>query len=142
MKGATPGHKSMKGYHSVWKETHGVWQTNKMLPSSEEEEYEVFVGADAADGLREDWKRPMRWAGFLAMEAGVDDKVKHVCQVCFLRRDFEGLVLRSLLSLACARALWAGWYVCECLERLCPRDPGGSSMCTCRLAAVVERDAL
>ena len=68
-RGATSGDKSMKGYHSVWKETHGVCQTNTMLRGSEEVEYEVFVGADAADGLREAWKRPMHWAGFLAMGA-------------------------------------------------------------------------
>ena len=30
----------------------------------------MFVGADVADGLREEWKRPMHWAGFLVVQAG------------------------------------------------------------------------
>ena len=68
-KGATAGYKAMQGYHSAWKETHGVYQTNKMLRDAEEVEYEVFVGADAADGLKEEWKRPMHWAGFLVVGA-------------------------------------------------------------------------
>ena len=68
-KGATPGHTSMKGYHSQWKETNGVFQTNKMLRGSHEVEYEVFMDTDTAEGLREEWRRPMHWAGFLVMGA-------------------------------------------------------------------------
>lgn len=68
-KGATPEHAAMKGYHSAWKETCGVWHTNKMLRGSREVEYEVFMGADVADGLEKAWRRPMHWAGFLAMGA-------------------------------------------------------------------------
>ena len=36
-----------------------MWQMNKMLRGSEEVEYEVFISADAADGLLEDWKQLM-----------------------------------------------------------------------------------
>jgi len=68
-KGSTVGDKAMQGYHSAWKETHGVYQTNKMLRGGQVVEYEVFVGADAADGLKEEWKRPMHWAGFLVVGA-------------------------------------------------------------------------
>ena len=68
-RGATAGDKAMQGYHSAWKETHGVYQTNKMLRDAQEVEYEVFVGADAADGLKQEWKRPMHWAGFLVVGA-------------------------------------------------------------------------
>jgi hypothetical protein len=66
-KGATEA--SMKGYHSGWKETAGVFQTNKMLRDGREVECEVFVSKDAAAGLKPAWKRPMHWAGFLVVGA-------------------------------------------------------------------------
>jgi hypothetical protein len=59
----------MKGYHSGWKETAGVFQTNKMLRDGREVECEVFVSKDAAAGLKPAWKRPMHWAGFLVVGA-------------------------------------------------------------------------
>ena len=40
----------------MWNETHGIWQTNKMLHDSKEVEYKVFMSADKTDGLLEDWK--------------------------------------------------------------------------------------
>ena len=66
-KGATEA--SMKGYHSGWKETAGVFQTNKMLRDGREVECEVFVSKDVAAGLKPAWKRPMHWAGFLVVGA-------------------------------------------------------------------------
>ena len=68
-RGATSTDKSMQRYHSGWKETHGLYQTNKALRGSHEVEYEAFFGQDVADGLQEAWKRPMHWAGFLVMGA-------------------------------------------------------------------------
>jgi len=68
-RGAAATDKSMKSYHSGWKETYGVYQTNKALRSGQETEYEAFFGRDVADGLQEEWRRPMHWAGFLAMGA-------------------------------------------------------------------------
>ncbi len=68
-RGAASTDKSMQSYHSGWKETHGVYQTNKALRSGQETEYEAFFGRDVADGLQEAWRRPMHWAGFLAMGA-------------------------------------------------------------------------
>ena len=67
--GATSTDKSMQRYHSGWKETHGLYQTNKALRGGHEVEYEAFFGQDVADGLQEAWKRPMHWAGFLVMGA-------------------------------------------------------------------------
>ena len=66
-RGATS--KSMPRYHSGWKETHGLYQTNKALRGGHEVEFEAFFGQDVADGLQEAWKRPMHWAGFLVMGA-------------------------------------------------------------------------
>ena len=66
-KGATEA--AMKGYHSGWKETAGVFQTNKMLRDGREVECEVFVSKDVAAGLKPAWKRPMHWAGFLVVGA-------------------------------------------------------------------------
>jgi hypothetical protein len=68
-RGATSTDKSMQRYHSGWKETHGLYQTNKALRGGHEVEYEAFFGQDVADGLQEAWKRPMHWAGFLVMGA-------------------------------------------------------------------------
>ena len=68
-RGATSTDKSMQRYHSGWKETHGVYQTNKALRGGHEVEFEAFFGQDVADGLQEAWKRPMHWAGFLVMGA-------------------------------------------------------------------------
>jgi hypothetical protein len=34
-----------------------------------EVEYEAFLSEDVADGLEEEWKRPMHWAGFLVVGA-------------------------------------------------------------------------
>jgi hypothetical protein len=34
-----------------------------------EVEYEAFLAEDVADGLEEEWKRPMHWAGFLVVGA-------------------------------------------------------------------------
>ena len=59
----------MKGYHSGWKETAGVFQTNKMLRDGREAECEVFVSKDVAAGLKPAWKRPMHWASFLVVGA-------------------------------------------------------------------------
>ena len=67
--GATSTDKSMQRYHSGWKETHGLYHTNKALRGGHEVEYEAFFGQDVADGLQEAWKRPMHWAGFLVMGA-------------------------------------------------------------------------
>ena len=67
--GAAATDNSMHSYHSGWKETHGVYQTNKALRSGQETEYEAFLGQDVADGLQEAWRRPMHWAGFLVMGA-------------------------------------------------------------------------
>ena len=67
--GAATTDNSMHSYHSGWKETHGVYQTNKALRSGQETEYEAFLGQDVADGLQEAWRRPMHWAGFLVMGA-------------------------------------------------------------------------
>ncbi len=46
-------------------------QTNKMLRdgNDNEVEYEAFLAEDVADGLKEEWKRPMHWAGFLVVGA-------------------------------------------------------------------------
>ncbi len=44
-------------------------QTNKMLRDGREVEYEAFLAEDVADGLEEEWKRPMHWAGFLVVGA-------------------------------------------------------------------------
>ena len=46
-------------------------QTNKMLRDGHgsEVDYEAFLSEDAADGLKEEWKRPMHWAGFLVVGA-------------------------------------------------------------------------
>ena len=46
-------------------------QTNKMLRdgNGSEVEYEAFLAEDFADGLEEEWKRPMHWAGFLVVGA-------------------------------------------------------------------------
>jgi hypothetical protein len=46
-------------------------QTNKMLRNGNgsEVEYEAFLAEDLADGLEEEWKRPMHWAGFLVVGA-------------------------------------------------------------------------
>ena len=44
-------------------------QTNKMLRDGSEVEYEAFLAEDVADGLEEEWKRPMHWAGFLVVGA-------------------------------------------------------------------------
>jgi hypothetical protein len=46
-------------------------QTNKMLRdgNDSEVEYEAFLAEDVADGLKEEWKRPMHWAGFLVVGA-------------------------------------------------------------------------
>ena len=68
-RGATSTDKSMQRYHSGWKETHGLYHTNKALRGGHEVEYEAFFGQDVADGLQEAWKRPMHWAGFLVMGA-------------------------------------------------------------------------
>ena len=68
-RGATSTDKSMQRYHSGWKETHGLYQTNKALRGGHEVEFEAFFGQDVADGLQEAWKRPMHWAGFLVMGA-------------------------------------------------------------------------
>ena len=68
-RGATSTDKSMQRYHSGWKETHGLYQTNKALRGGHEVQYEAFFGQDVADGLQEAWKRPMHWAGFLVMGA-------------------------------------------------------------------------
>ena len=67
--GAAATDNSMHSYHSGWKETHGVYQTNKALRSGQETEYEAFLSQDVADGLQEAWRRPMHWAGFLVMGA-------------------------------------------------------------------------
>ena len=63
-RGATSADKAMKGHHRVWAETHGVYQTNKMLRDGREVEYEAF-----ADGFPLKWRRPLYWAGFLVMGA-------------------------------------------------------------------------
>ena len=68
-RGATSTDKAMHSYHSGWKETYGVYQTNKALRSGQETEYEAFWSQDVADGLQEAWRRPMHWAGFLVMGA-------------------------------------------------------------------------
>jgi len=68
-RGATSIDKSMQRYQSGWKETHGLYQTNKALRGGHEVEYEAFFGQDVAEGLQEAWKRPMHWAGFLIMGA-------------------------------------------------------------------------
>ena len=68
-RGATSIDKSMQRYQSGWKETHGLYQTNKALRGGHEVEYEAFFGQDVAEGLQEAWKRPMHWAGFLVMGA-------------------------------------------------------------------------
>ena len=34
-----------------------------------EVEYEAFLTENVADGLKEEWKRPMHWAGFLVVGA-------------------------------------------------------------------------
>ena len=68
-RGATSTDKAMHHYHSGWKETYGVFQTNKALRDGHETEYEAFLGQDVADGLQEAWRRPMHWAGFLVMGA-------------------------------------------------------------------------
>jgi hypothetical protein len=34
-----------------------------------EVEYEAFLAEDVAEGLEEEWKRPMHWAGFLVVGA-------------------------------------------------------------------------
>jgi hypothetical protein len=46
-------------------------QTNTMLRdgNDSEVEYEAFLAEDVADGLEEEWKRPMHWAGFLVVGA-------------------------------------------------------------------------
>ena len=67
--GAAATDNSMHSYHSGWKETHGVYQTNKALRSGQVTEYEAFWSQDVADGLQEAWRRPMHWAGFLVMGA-------------------------------------------------------------------------
>ena len=40
-----------------------------MLRDGSEVEYEAFLAEDVADGLEEEWKRPMHWAGFLVVGA-------------------------------------------------------------------------
>ena len=52
-RGATSTDKSMQRYHSGWKETHGLYQTNKALRGGHEVEFEAFFGQDVADGLQE-----------------------------------------------------------------------------------------
>eukprot|EP00802_Teleaulax_amphioxeia_P007401 Tamp_07407.p1 GENE.Tamp_07407~~Tamp_07407.p1 ORF type:complete len:797 (+),score=226.18 Tamp_07407:307-2391(+) len=68
-RGATSTDKAMHSYHSGWKETYGVYQTNTALRDGHQTEYEAFFGPDVADGLQEAWRRPMHWAGFLVMGA-------------------------------------------------------------------------
>ena len=48
------------------------YQTNRMLrgDSKDEDEYDVaFLARDVADGLDQEWKRPIHWAGFLVVGA-------------------------------------------------------------------------
>ena len=78
-KGANSGDKALHRYHSVWKETETIYQTNKMLRDGREVEYEAFLREDKTLGLSESWKRPMHWAGFLVMGA-----------TTFLPRDLAG----------------------------------------------------
>ena len=66
-KGATEA--SMKGYHSGWNETAGVFQTNKMLRDGRKVECKVILSKDVAAGLKPAWKRPMHWTGFLVVGA-------------------------------------------------------------------------
>jgi hypothetical protein len=40
-----------------------------MLRDGSEVEYEALLAEDVADGLEEEWKRPMHWAGFLVVGA-------------------------------------------------------------------------
>jgi len=68
-RGAAATDQSMHSYHSGWKETYGLFQTNKALRDGHQTEYEAFFGPDVADGLQEAWRRPMHWAGFLVMGA-------------------------------------------------------------------------
>ena len=59
----------MKGYHSGWNETAGVFQTNKMLRDGRKVECKVILSKDVAAGLKPAWKRPMHWTGFLVVGA-------------------------------------------------------------------------
>jgi hypothetical protein len=69
-RGATSTDNSMQRCQSGWKETYGLYQTNKALRGGHPiVEYEAFFGQDVADGLQEAWRRPMHWAGFLVMGA-------------------------------------------------------------------------
>jgi hypothetical protein len=45
------------------------FQTNSMLRDGSQVEYDAFLAEDEADGLKEEWKRPMHWAGFLVVGA-------------------------------------------------------------------------
>jgi hypothetical protein len=45
------------------------FQTNSMLRDGSEVEYDAFLAEDVADRLKEEWKRPMHWAGFLVVGA-------------------------------------------------------------------------
>ena len=44
-------------------------QTNKKLRDGNDSkvEYEAFLADDLTDGLKEEWKRPMHWPGFLVV---------------------------------------------------------------------------
>ena len=73
-RGAASTDKAVLGYHSGWKETYGVYQTNQMLRDGQLIEYEVFLrndtaGRSTADGLRQEWQRAVHWAGFLVVGA-------------------------------------------------------------------------